>query len=137
VVICHHALEHVLEPVAALSEMRRLLPPEGRLLLWVPFEDERRHRRFERDEKNHHLYSWNPQTLGNLVETCGFGVREARLERYGWDRFAAAWAVRLGVGETGFRLLRRFLVAIRPLREVRILAQAAGVPQPPRSQVRR
>ena len=123
VVICHHALEHVLEPVVALGEMRRVLRPDGRLLLWVPFEDEWRHRHFERGEKNHHVYSWNPQTLGNLVEACGFRVEEAGLGRYGWDRFAAAWAVRLGVGEMGFRLLRRLLVALRPLREVRILAQ--------------
>lgn len=123
VVICHHALEHVLEPVAALTEMRRLLKPEGRLLLWVPFEDERRHRRFERGEKNHHLYSWNPQTLGNLVEACGFRAVEAGIGRYGWDRFAASWAVKLGAGELGFRWLRRLLVALRPLREVRIHAE--------------
>lgn len=121
--IGHHALEHLLEPVAALVEMRRLLKPDGRLLLWVPFEDERRHRRFERGEKNHHLFSWNPQTLGNLVEECGFRVEQAGLGRYGWDRFAAAWAVRLRVGERGFRLLRRLLVTLRPLREVRILAK--------------
>ena len=123
VVLCHHALEHVLEPVAALVEMRRLLKPDGRLLLWVPFEDEWRHRRFERGEQNHHLYSWNPQTLGNLVEACGFRVQEAGLARYGWDRFAADWAVRMGLGEAGFRRLRRLLVTLRPLREVRILAQ--------------
>jgi len=123
VVIGHHALEHVLDPVAALAEMRRLLKQEGRLLLWVPFEDERRHRRFERGEKNHHLYSWNPQTLGNLVEECGFRVQTARLAHYGWERFAAANAVRLGLGERGFRLLHRLLVLLRPLREVHIQAQ--------------
>lgn len=123
VVICHHALEHVLEPVAALAEMRRLLKEEGVLLLWVPFEDEWRHRRFRRGEQNHHLYSWNPQTLGNLIEACGFRVVEAGLRRYGWDRFTAVWAVRLGLGECGFRRLRRWLVTVRPLREVRIVAR--------------
>lgn len=123
VLLCHHALEHVLDPVGALAEMRRLLKPDGRLLLWVPFEDERRHRHFERGEKNHHLYSWNPQTLGNLVEECGFHVHTAGLAHYGWERFAAANAVRLGLGERGFRILHRLLVLLRPLREVHVRAR--------------
>jgi SAM-dependent methyltransferase len=123
VVVCHHALEHVLAPAAALAGMRRLLKPDGRLLVWVPFEDEFRHRRFTRGEKNHHLYAWNVQTLGNLVEDCGFAVSEAGLARYGWERFAAALAVRWRLGETGFLALRRTLQLLRPLREVRLIAR--------------
>lgn len=126
VVICHHALEHLLAPPTALAEMRRLLKPTGHLLVWVPFEDEWRHRRFTRGEKNHHLYSWNPQTLGNLLEECGFHAVNVRLARYGWDRFAAAWAIRLGVGEASFRLLRRSLVLLRPLREIAVQAVKAA-----------
>src|SRR5580704_9305575 len=71
VVICHHTLEHVLNPVAALKEMWRLLKPERRLCLYVPLENESRYHDFRRDEPNHHLYSWNVQTLGNLVEETG------------------------------------------------------------------
>ena len=56
-VICHHALEHVLQPAAALLEMGRVLRPEGKLLLFVPFERERKYRRFDPAEPNHHLYS--------------------------------------------------------------------------------
>ena len=46
IVICHHVLEHVLNPIMELSRIRRLLKPAGRLLLYVPFERERRFRRY-------------------------------------------------------------------------------------------
>jgi hypothetical protein len=69
------------------------------------------------------LYSWNVQTLGNLVEDCGFEVTDAGLSRYGWERFAAAWAVRVRLGERGFGVLCRLLQALRPLREVRLRAR--------------
>jgi SAM-dependent methyltransferase len=123
VVLCHHALEHLLAPAAALAELRRLLRPGGVLMLHVPSESESRYRRFDPAEPNHHLYSWTVQTLGRLVTDCGFHVTGAGLERYGYDRFAAAWAVRLGLGERGFRLLRRALIALRPLREIRLHAR--------------
>ena len=122
VVICHHTLEHILHPSEALEEMRRLLKPDGRLLLYVPFEIEDRYEHFDSIEPNHHLYSWNVQTLGNLVEEAGFKVAEAATGEFGYDRFAGHWAAKLGLRETGFRCLRRALHLIRPAFEVRIRA---------------
>jgi SAM-dependent methyltransferase len=122
-VICHHALEHVPEPAAALAEMRRLLKPAARLLVWVPYERERRYRHFNPAEPNHHRFSWNVQTLANLVTDSGFRVEQAGSRRYGYDRFAAAWAVRLKLGQTAFRTIRSLLEAVRPLREVQLIAR--------------
>jgi len=129
VVICHHTLEHALSPPEILAEIHRLLKPEGRLLLYTPFEYESRYEHFERDEPNHHLYSWNAQTLSNLAEECGFAVREAGTGRFGYSRFASVWASRLRIGEKGFRILRRTLHALRPGLEVRVVAQKAGRPE--------
>lgn len=126
VAICHHALEHVLEPAAVLREMSRLLRPGGTLLVAVPFEKERRYRRYQRDEPNHHLYSWNPQTLANLITETGYVLDSVGLGEFGYDRFAAAWSVRLRLGERGFRLIRKMAHVIRPGREVRLAAHAAG-----------
>lgn len=126
VAICHHTLEHVSNPPEVLTEIRRLLRPEGKLLLFVPYEKERRFRAFHRDELNRHLYSWNVQTLGNLVEEAGFKVVEADLSEFGYDRFAAVWAEKLRAGEKGFRILRRLLHLAKPMQEVRIAAVKIG-----------
>ena len=124
-ILCHHALEHTLHPATELAEMRRLLKPSGRLVLCVPYEKERRYRHFNPAEPNHHLYSWNVQTLGNLVTDCGFAVLSGRRVRFRFDRFAAVWAHRLHLGERGFRCLRAALLAIDPEFEVQVIARRA------------
>ena len=122
VVICHHTLEHLLEPSQALKEMRRLLRSEGKLLLFVPYEKEGRYRNYNPEEPNHHLYSWNVQTLGNLVQDCGFRLVEGRLAKFRFDRFASQRAVQTRTGEAGFRLIRAIGLRIQPEFEVIIIA---------------
>lgn len=122
-VICHHTLEHTLAPATVLAEIRRLLRRGGKLWLSVPYEKERVYRRFRVDEPNHHLYSWNVQTLGNLVKELGFELVTAQLGQFGYDRFAAVQACRWGWGEKGYRLIHRGLHTVRPAWEVRVLAQ--------------
>ena len=123
VAICHQTLEHLLEPAAALRELARVLRPQGKLILHVPWERERRYARYQPDEPNHHLHHWNAQNLGNLVAVMGFQIESVGVRRYGYDRFAANLAARWRMGETGFRLLRAALVALKPCWEVELLAQ--------------
>ncbi|MBN2180785.1 MAG: class I SAM-dependent methyltransferase [Sedimentisphaerales bacterium] len=122
VVICHHVLEHTSNPPEILKEIRRILADSGKLLLFVPYEKERRYRRFNPQEPNHHLYSWNVQTLGNLVGDFGFTIEQGRVLQFGYDRIAAVWAVRLGLGESGFRLIRKAGHLVAPALEVCIIA---------------
>ena len=110
------------DPPAVLQEIRRLLAPDGKLLLFVPLERGEKYNHFTPDEPNHHLYSWNTQTLGNLAREHGFDVAEAGTGDFGYSRFAAVWASKLRLGETGFRGLRRLLLILKPSREVRIVA---------------
>jgi SAM-dependent methyltransferase len=121
-VICHHVLEHTPNPLTVLLEIGRLLGPSGKLLLVVPYERERRYRRFDENEKNHHLFAWNVQTLCNLVTAAGYRVNHAGIGRYGYDRFLSVWAARLGLSESGFNTLKTIVMSIMPLREVRIVA---------------
>jgi SAM-dependent methyltransferase len=122
VVICHHVLEHLASPLEALGAMKRLLRPNGTLLLFVPYERECRYRRFDPNEPNHHLFSWNVQTLANLTSAAGFSITQTGLGIYGYDRFCAKLAGRLHLGESGFRLLRRIANILLPVLEVRIAA---------------
>ena len=123
IAICHHTLEHLLEPANALGQLWRILKAGGLLVLHVPWEREWRYARHCPDEPNHHLFTWNAQNLGNLVTLTGYRLERVAVCSYGYDRFAANLAVRLKFGERGFRLLRRALVALRPLREVEVLAR--------------
>lgn len=122
VVICHHTLEHVLNPAETLEQISRILRPKGKLLLFVPFEKERRYRFFNPAEPNHHLYSWNVQTLGNLVTESRYSIQSASTGRFGYDRFAAKLALKLRLGEPGFNTIRSISHLLRPGLEVRIVA---------------
>ena len=122
VVICHHMLEHALNPAASLGEIRRVLKPGGKLLLHVPFEKEARYRHHDPAEPNHHIFSWNAQTLGNLVTECGFKLESAGIGQFGYDRAASVWACKLKFGESGFRLLRSLAHLLAPADEVRVVA---------------
>ncbi len=122
VVICHHALEHFLEPADALRRLARVLKPGGKLIVHVPWERERRYARYQPDDPNHHLYDWNAQNLGNLVTVLGYRIESLGIRRYGYDRFAANLAFRWRVGEGGFRAIRAGLIALRPLREAELIA---------------
>ena len=123
VVICHHVLEHVENPAAMLREARRVLKADGQLLAYVPFEKEGRYRHFDPAEPNHHLYSWNVQTLGNLVDSQGFVVEKCELGEFGYDRFASKLALRFSLGENGFRLFRRLVHLVCSGREVCLVAK--------------
>ena len=125
VVLCHHVLEHIYNPSGVLEDIRGKLCLNGKLLLFVPFERERRYRYFNPDELNHHLYSWNVQTMSNLVRESGFKILSAHIGSYGYARFAAVWSEKLKLGEFGFRSIRRIVGLINPLLEVRIIAEKA------------
>jgi len=122
IIICHHVLEHTLHPAQVLGDIRRMLKDDARLVLMVPYEMQRNGRRFTPQQRDHHLYAWNVQTLGNLVADLGFSIQQAGIGRYGWDRFLAVAAYRLKIGAIGFRCLKKIALAVHPLWEVRIVA---------------
>ena len=84
VVISNHALEHTLHPLQELRELHRMLRNEGKLVLWIPLTDWRAEiREFSRDD-NHHLYTWTPLLLRNLLLEAGFDVQSCRIVAHAW-----------------------------------------------------
>lgn len=83
VVISYHALEHTLTPYGELVELRRILKPGGKLVLWLPIDDWRV-QRSTIDDHDHHLYTWSPRLLNNLLREAGFDVAECRVVTYAW-----------------------------------------------------
>lgn len=71
---CFHTLEHVLDPYASLLELKRvtrkyilLAVPNARYIAW--------------DERESHLYSWNGDTLRNLIESAGLKILKLQQDR--------------------------------------------------------
>ncbi|MGA8905918.1 MAG: methyltransferase domain-containing protein, partial [Candidatus Bathyarchaeia archaeon] len=118
--ICHHVLEHVTDPYKTLEDIRRVTRPGGKLLAFAPYEFERRYQEFNPNDSDMHLFSWTVQSLGALLESATFHVKEAKLGPFGYEWFAARHAF---LGEWGYRRLLTILRALRPVHEIRIVAE--------------
>lgn len=84
VVISNHALEHTLSPLDELRELQRVLRTGGRLILWLPLDDWRGQRHPLTQDPDHHLYSWTPRLLTNLLEEAGFTVASCKVVTHAW-----------------------------------------------------
>ncbi len=76
VVIASDTLEHIRDDAGALKEWRRILRPQGRMIIFVPAHP------FlwsVHDEINQHIQRYRKCALGKLVERSGFTI-----ERIGW-----------------------------------------------------
>ena len=119
-VICHHVLEHVPCPLDTLKAIGGLLEPGGRLILVVPFERSLRFYRHDPEDIHRHLYSWNPLTLGNLLDEAGLRVSSVKLGPTGAEqRLAPLARAGFGVYRLGLWLLR---LAV-PMKEIIAIAE--------------
>jgi SAM-dependent methyltransferase len=89
VVISNHALEHTLRPYDELRELHRILKPRGRLVLSLPLDDWRKQKQIDAADTNHHLYTWTPLLLRNLLTEVGFQVHQVKVITHAWPPNAA------------------------------------------------
>lgn len=93
-IISDNALEHALEPYRELLALQPLLTAGGRLHMVVPCEGIGW--KYKADDINQHVYSWSPQSLGNLVKAAGYDVAFARPYIHKWPPRIAYQMARLG-----------------------------------------
>jgi SAM-dependent methyltransferase len=93
-IISDNALEHALEPWRELVALQALLKRGGRLHIVVPCEGIGW--KYKPDDINQHMYSWSPQSLGNLVKAAGYEVEFAKPYIHKWPPRVAYRIARLG-----------------------------------------
>ena len=79
VIISHHALEHLDNPLGQLEQLKSRLKPGGTMVFVVPSEIWQKQRLYLPGDINQHLYTWTPRSLGNLFDRAGLVVRQVEL----------------------------------------------------------
>jgi hypothetical protein len=77
-----HYLEHMHHPLHELKELRGKLRVSGKLIIVVPCETVAR--AYKAGDISHHLYSWSPMCIGNLLTEAGFSLIEAKPYMHKW-----------------------------------------------------
>jgi SAM-dependent methyltransferase len=122
-VLCTETLEHVREPLAFLSELRRILSPSGRLILTVPFAA-----RWHFVPQDY--WRFTPSGLAHLLTRAGFCEvriypRGGALAVAGYKTLGFVLLLLVGSGRRGTAALLARLVGVLAL-PAAALAAAAG-----------
>src|SRR5262249_32933395 len=89
-VVSDNALEHTLHPLAELKNLQRCLVPNGKIVIVTPCENISY--AYVPKDINHHLYSWSPMCLGNILDEAGFSVIESKPYIHKWPPQYRRWA---------------------------------------------
>jgi SAM-dependent methyltransferase len=89
-VISDNALEHTLHPLTELKSLQKCLVPNGKIVIVAPCENISS--AYVPKDINHHLYSWSPMCLGNILEEAGFSVIESKPYIHKWPPNYRRWA---------------------------------------------
>ncbi len=93
VIISNNALEHTLNPLKELIELKKLLKTGGIIHFLVPCDSI--NYKYSANDINHHLFSWSPQNLGNIFKEAGYNVCYVRPYIHKWPPYYKIFA-RLG-----------------------------------------
>jgi SAM-dependent methyltransferase len=93
VVVLRHVLEHLPDPFETLHEVRRIIKPEGTLIIAVPnlasWQARRTREHWFHLDLPRHLYHFSPNTLGRALEHSGF--RLERMSHFSFEQNPYGW----------------------------------------------
>jgi 2-polyprenyl-3-methyl-5-hydroxy-6-metoxy-1,4-benzoquinol methylase len=86
IIYSNHCLEHVRDVCGTLETLRSHLKPGGFLLLKLPIDDANasHQRKWRNVDVAHHLYTWTPRLLSNLLRETGYEVKDCRVITSAW-----------------------------------------------------
>lgn len=119
VVISNHALEHVRQPLDTIEALLSKMQSNGKLVFVVPHQGARE--RFNVNDRNQHLYTWNRQTLGNLFRIAGCRIISVSNIQHKWPRGYST--LHTALGPEGFHQLCRIYAFLRNNYQVRVVAE--------------
>ena len=116
-IVCFfHVLEHVINPAEFLTSCRKVLKPNGKIILEVPSLDDPLRRLYQAEEyekfyfQAQHPYNYSAGSLSRLLGANGFTVRECIAhQRYGLENHLT-WLARKRPG--GDEVLREMFAPI-------------------------
>jgi SAM-dependent methyltransferase len=85
VIVSNNALEHTLNPLQELKNLKPLLKTGGTIHFVVPCDSI--DYKYNAKDINYHLFSWSPQNLGNLFTEAGYSVEYVRPYIHKWPPF--------------------------------------------------
>jgi SAM-dependent methyltransferase len=116
VALCHHVLEYLEEPIEIVRKLKDVLKPGGILLVFVLYD--KGFRRPNLTEPAKHFYSWNVQTLGNLLIDCGYEFLSGEVKRCPNEEAFLRWLPKIG-----YSLAKLGSEILSPEFEVRVAAK--------------
>ncbi len=92
IVVLFHTLEHIIDLITLLKNIKKLLKPKGKILIEVPNSDDF-HLKLNKFYKEFyweraHIHYFNPKILENIIHKSGFkNIRIVGVQRYGIENF--------------------------------------------------
>lgn len=83
-IISTSVLEHIENPFGALTELRKKLKKNGKIVFHVP--NESCETEYHRNDINNHFYTWNCLNIGNLFKAAGFFVYSVERVQEVWPK---------------------------------------------------
>jgi hypothetical protein len=115
--ICRNVLEYQLEPRNILVQLQRSLKTGGIISVHALYDPDFRRPRLK--STGSHYFSWNVQTLANLLTDAGFAFLEGSVRAY--PREAAVIS-----GHRNYRFAAVMSKLFDPIRQVQVIAKKGG-----------